>query len=60
MDWGLGNVDSVRKLLEEGTKDGIFPGVVLLVAAQGQVVFFQEAGDRSIIPEIDCFFKTVS
>jgi len=51
MDWGLGNVDSVIKLLEEGTKDGIFPGVVLLVAAQGQVVFFQEAGDRSIIPE---------
>jgi CubicO group peptidase (beta-lactamase class C family) len=50
MDWGLENVNSVRKLLEDGIKDGIFPGVVLLVAAQGQVVFFQEAGDRSILP----------
>jgi CubicO group peptidase (beta-lactamase class C family) len=44
-------VDSVRKLLEDGIRDGIFPGAVLLVAQQGRVVFFQEAGYRSIIPE---------
>jgi CubicO group peptidase (beta-lactamase class C family) len=44
-------VDSVRKLLEDGLKEGIFPGVVLLVAKHGQVEFFQEAGYRSIIPE---------
>jgi CubicO group peptidase (beta-lactamase class C family) len=43
-------VDSVRKLLENGIKDGIFPGAVLLVAKGGRVAFFQEAGDRSIIP----------
>lgn len=44
-------MDSVRKLLEDGMKGGIYPGVVLLVAKGGQVVFFQEAGYRSIIPE---------
>jgi CubicO group peptidase (beta-lactamase class C family) len=44
-------VDSVRKLLEDGIKDSIFPGAVLLVAKGGQVAFFQEAGDRSILPK---------
>jgi CubicO group peptidase (beta-lactamase class C family) len=44
-------VESVRKLLEDGIKEGIFPGAVMLVAKGGQVVFHQEVGHRSIVPE---------
>jgi CubicO group peptidase (beta-lactamase class C family) len=51
IDRRVGNVDSVRKLLEDGIKDGVFPGAVLLVAKGGRVVFFHEAGYRSIIPQ---------
>jgi CubicO group peptidase (beta-lactamase class C family) len=44
-------VDSVIKLLERGIEESIFPGAVILVAGQGQVVLFQEAGYGSVIPE---------
>jgi serine-type D-Ala-D-Ala carboxypeptidase len=39
-------------LLERGIKEGVCPGAVLLVAQKGQIIFFQEAGNLSIIPEI--------
>jgi CubicO group peptidase (beta-lactamase class C family) len=37
--------------LEKGTREGVFPGAVLLVAHHGQVVFFQETGNLSLIPK---------
>lgn len=37
-------------LLEKGITNGVYPGAVLLVAEKGRVIFFQGAGNLSIIP----------
>ena len=42
----------ITDLLEKGVRDGVYPGAVLLVAKKGQVIFFKEAGSRSIIPRV--------
>jgi len=39
-------------LLEKGVNNGVYPGAVLLVAEKGRIIFFQEAGNLSIIPRI--------
>lgn len=38
-------------IFKEGVKEGIYPGAVLLVAKEGEVVFLEEAGYRCLIPE---------
>ena len=39
-------------LLNRGTKEGVYPGAVLLIAQKGQIIFLKEAGNLSTIPEI--------
>lgn len=41
----------IKDLLETGMKDGVYPGAALLVAKDGHIVFFQEVGHLSLIPE---------
>jgi len=43
---------SLTELLDKGVADGVYPGAVLLVAQKGNVIFFQEVGYRSIIPQV--------
>ncbi len=42
--------DRIKELLAEGVRDGTYPGAVLLVARGGEIVFFHEIGQRSLIP----------
>ena len=44
-------MDKLKALLEAGLGEGVFPGVVLLVAKKGQVLFIEKAGYLSLIPE---------
>lgn len=44
-------IDKIKALLEEGLGEGVFPGVVLLVAKKGQVLFIEKAGYLSLIPD---------
>ncbi|MBW1769115.1 MAG: serine hydrolase [Deltaproteobacteria bacterium] len=43
--------DKIKDLLERGINEGVYPGAVLLVAKDGHIVFFQEVGYLSLIPE---------
>ena len=45
------NQNRIKILLDEGVKEGVYPGAVLLVAQKGEIVFFQEAGHLSLVPE---------
>jgi CubicO group peptidase (beta-lactamase class C family) len=42
--------DHIRRFLEKGVRDGVYPGAVLLVAQGGEIVFLHEVGCRSLIP----------
>jgi CubicO group peptidase (beta-lactamase class C family) len=42
---------SVTELLRKGAAEGIYPGAVLLVAREGEVVFFKETGYVGLSPE---------
>jgi CubicO group peptidase (beta-lactamase class C family) len=44
-------IDQIKILLEGGVGEGVFPGVVLLVAEKGQVLLIEKAGYLSLIPE---------
>ena len=44
-------MDKIKALLEAGLGEGVFPGVVLLVAKKGQVLFIEKAGYLSLIPD---------
>jgi len=39
-------------LLEEGAREGVYPGAVLLIAEKGQIFFLKEVGNLSTIPSI--------
>ena len=41
----------IKNLLDTGMKDDVYPGAALLVAKDGHIVFFQEVGHLSLIPE---------
>jgi CubicO group peptidase (beta-lactamase class C family) len=41
----------IKGLLEKGVKEGVYPGAVFLVANNDRVIFFQEVGHLSLIPE---------
>jgi CubicO group peptidase (beta-lactamase class C family) len=42
---------SVTELLKKGAAEGVYPGAVLLVAREGEVVFFEETGYVGLSPE---------
>jgi CubicO group peptidase (beta-lactamase class C family) len=41
----------VNNMLERGVAEGVYPGAVLLVSVNGEVVLHESAGYRSIVPE---------
>ncbi len=49
--------DRIKKLLNGGVREGVFPGAVLLVARKGRVEFFVEVGNRSFGPQALCMTK---
>ncbi len=42
--------DTIAEFLIRGVEEKVYPGAVLLVAGGGDVVFFQSAGNRAVIP----------
>jgi CubicO group peptidase (beta-lactamase class C family) len=42
---------AVRELLKKGADEGIYPGAVLLVARKNEIVFFEQTGNRVLLPE---------
>jgi len=44
-------VDRIKRLLESGVQEGVFPGAVLLVAKGGEVCVRHEMGHRALEPE---------
>lgn len=47
----MGNSDRIRELLLNGVGEDVYPGAVLLVARGGEIVFFEEVGNRAILPK---------
>jgi CubicO group peptidase (beta-lactamase class C family) len=43
---------NIAKFLEEGLKENVYPGAVLLAAQGGEIVFFHAMGNRAVIPKI--------
>jgi CubicO group peptidase (beta-lactamase class C family) len=41
----------IKKLLEKGVTQGVYPGAVLLVAHNGRIIFLQAVGHLSLIPK---------
>ena len=55
----------IVEVLEDGTKEGVYPGAVLLIACRGEIVFLKAVGHRSIVPmkrpmKIDTVFDLAS
>jgi serine-type D-Ala-D-Ala carboxypeptidase len=44
--------EKLTGLIEKGETEGVYPGAVLLVAKEGQIIFLREAGNLSIIPRV--------
>lgn len=42
---------SVRHVLEEGAREGVYPGVVVWVSEGGRTVFHEAVGWRALVPE---------
>ena len=42
--------DPITDLLFSGLKQKVYPGAVLLVAQEGDIVFFRAVGSRAVIP----------
>jgi len=40
------------KCLKKGVEDKVYPGAVLLAAQRGEIVFFHNVGNRSVIPKL--------
>ncbi len=49
--------ERIKNVLKNGIRDGVYPGAVLLVAKEGEIVFFQEVGSRSLIPHAGSMHK---
>ena len=41
---------SIGNLLEKGAEEGVYPGAVLLVAQKNRIVFFEQTGNRVLLP----------
>ncbi len=46
-----GREKAIKKLLEKGVTERVYPGAVLLVAQNGHIIFIQAVGHLSLIPE---------
>ncbi|HUU41151.1 MAG TPA: serine hydrolase [Desulfatiglandales bacterium] len=44
--------DKITEFLKNGLNEGVYPGAVLLVAKGKDIVFFQNVGNRALIPKI--------
>jgi len=44
--------DKITELLERGLKEKVYPGAVLIVARDSEVLFFENVGHRSVIPRL--------
>jgi CubicO group peptidase (beta-lactamase class C family) len=44
------NLNQLKILLESGLSEGVYPGAVLLVAHQGERIFFEAAGHALVMP----------
>jgi len=42
----------IKKCLEKGLAQKIYPGAVLLAAQRGEIVFFHNVGNRALIPKL--------
>ncbi|MFH1480795.1 MAG: serine hydrolase domain-containing protein [Pseudomonadota bacterium] len=40
----------IKDLMRAGVREGVYPGAVLLIARNGTIVFFEEAGSLSLLP----------
>jgi len=47
---GAHAVVRLRSVVEDGIREGIFPGAVLLVSRAGRIVFLEAFGNRMVIP----------
>jgi CubicO group peptidase (beta-lactamase class C family) len=45
-------VAKIKKCLEKGLEQKVYPGGVLLVAQDGEVVYFHNVGHRAVIPKL--------
>ncbi len=43
--------EAIRTFLKNGVEEGVYPGAVLLAAQKGHRVFFESAGNRTLLPE---------
>ena len=41
----------IEDFLDQGVREGVFPGAILLIAREGEIVFQKETGFLSLIPE---------
>lgn len=46
------NKDRVEALLNKGVVEGVYPGAVLLVAFEGEILLFQQVGSRALVPKV--------
>jgi CubicO group peptidase (beta-lactamase class C family) len=46
------NSAAIGGLLKKGVDEGVFPGAVLLVAHKDEIVFFEKAGNRALVPNL--------
>ena len=44
--------DRVEALLNKGVVEGVYPGAVLLVAFEGEILFFRQIGCRALVPKV--------
>ncbi|MCP4578194.1 MAG: serine hydrolase [Deltaproteobacteria bacterium] len=56
---------AIRELMKKGADEGVYPGAVLLVARKNEIVFFEQTGNRVLLPEPvpmekDTFFDLAS
>lgn len=51
MDTKKDTLRNLKEVLEQGLLEGVFPGGVLLVAKEREIVIHQEAGLRSVMPK---------
>ena len=47
----MSNNEKITELLRQGVDDKVYPGAVLLTATGNDIVFFQNVGSRSLIPQ---------
>ena len=47
----MANNKKIKEFVEKGVAEGVYPGAVLLIAKNGNIVFFEETGHLTLITE---------